>query len=139
VRRLTADTNLYVSALQFGGKPQTLLDIAQDGHIELALLHEILDKTLRILRDKFQRSFEHLADVAPRLRAVTVHVVPTERLDVVKTDASDNKVIECAVAAGSEVVISGDAHLLSLGGFRDIKIMRVAEFLSGTEPVRTGS
>ncbi|MDT5283384.1 MAG: hypothetical protein QOJ20_4579 [Mycobacterium sp.] len=54
-----------------------------------------------------------------------------------KTDATDNKVIECAVAAGSEVVISGDAHLLSLGRFRDIKIMRVAEFLSGTEPVRS--
>jgi predicted nucleic acid-binding protein len=49
VRRITADTNLYVSALQFGGKPQTLLDMAQDGQIELALSDEILDETLRIL------------------------------------------------------------------------------------------
>jgi putative PIN family toxin of toxin-antitoxin system len=130
VRRVTADTNLYISALQFGGKPQTLLDMAQDGQIELALSDDILGETLRILRDKFQRSPEYLADVEARLRAVTAHVVPRERLDVVKTDATDNKVIECAVAAGSEVVISGDAHLLSLGSFRDIKIMRVADLLA---------
>jgi uncharacterized protein len=130
VRRVTADTNLYVSALQFGGKPQTLLDMAQDGQIELALSDEILGETLRILRDKFQRSPEYLADVEARLRVVTVHVAPRERLDVVKSDATDNKVVECAVAAGSEVVISGDAHLLSLGSFRDIKIMRVADFLA---------
>jgi putative PIN family toxin of toxin-antitoxin system len=130
VRRVTADTNLYVSALQFGGKPQTLLDMAQDGQIELALSDEILGETLRILRDKFQRSPEYLADVEARLRTVTVHVAPRERLDVVKSDATDNKVVECAVTAGSEVVISGDAHLLSLGSFRDIKIMRVADFLA---------
>ncbi|MDT5283385.1 MAG: hypothetical protein QOJ20_4580 [Mycobacterium sp.] len=74
MRRVTADTNLYVSALQFGGKPQTLLDMAQDGHIELAVSDEILDETLRILRDKFQRSSEYLTDVEARLRAVTVHV-----------------------------------------------------------------
>jgi predicted nucleic acid-binding protein len=58
VRRVTADTNVYVSAIQFGGKPQTLLDLAQDGQIELALSNAILDETLRILRDKFKHSPE---------------------------------------------------------------------------------
>ena len=130
MRRITADTNLYVSALQFGGKPQTLLDMAQDGQIELALSDEILDETLRILRDKFQRSPEHLRDAEAQLRAVTKHVSPTERLDVVKADPTDNKILECAVAAGSEVVVSGDKHLLELDGFREMQIIRVAEFLA---------
>jgi putative PIN family toxin of toxin-antitoxin system len=130
VRRITADTNLYVSALQFGGKPQTLLDMAQDGQIELALSDEILDETLRILRDKFQRSPEYLRDAEAQLRAVTKHVSPTERLDVVKADPTDNKILECAVAAGSEVVVSGDKHLLELDGFREMQIIRVAEFLA---------
>jgi uncharacterized protein len=130
VRRVTADTNLDVSALQFGGKPQTLLDMAQDGQIEMALSDEILEETLRILRDKFHRSPEYLADVEARLRAVTVHVVPSERLAVVKADPSDDRILECAVAAGSDVIVSGDQHLRTLREFRGIPVMAVSAFLA---------
>lgn len=129
MRRVTADSNIYVSALQFGGKPQTLLDLAQDGQIELALSDGILDEALRILHDKFQRTPEYLRDVKAQLRAVTVYISPTERLDVVKADPTDNKVLECALSAGSEVVVSGDRHLLDLSEFRGIPVITVATFL----------
>ncbi len=36
MKRVVADTNILVSALQFGGKPKQLLDLAVDGQIELA-------------------------------------------------------------------------------------------------------
>ena len=62
------------------GSLKTLLDMAQDGQIELALSDEILDETLRILRDKFQRSPEYLRDAEAQLRGVTKHVSSTERL-----------------------------------------------------------
>jgi putative PIN family toxin of toxin-antitoxin system len=129
VRRVTADTNLYVSALQFGGKPQTLLDLAQDGQIELAVSDDILNETLRILRDKFGGSPEYLRDAKAQLRAITVHVMPAEKVDAVPSDQSDNRILECAVAAGSDTVVTGDGHLLSLVSFRGIKIVRVAQFL----------
>jgi predicted nucleic acid-binding protein len=58
------------------------------------------------------------------------HVTPVERLRVVTSDADDDKILECAVAAGSEIVVTGDAHLLSLGDFSGIRIQRVAEFLA---------
>jgi hypothetical protein len=60
---------------------------------------------------------------------VTKHVSPTDRLDVVKADPTDNKILECAVAAGSEVIVSGDRHLLGLGEFRSNPIMTVATCL----------
>jgi len=71
----------------------------------------------------------------PRHRAVRAagfakHVTPVERLRVVTSDADDDKILECAVAAGSEIVVTGDAHLLSLGDFSGIRIQRVAEFLA---------
>ncbi len=47
----------------------------------------------------------------PTLRSIGRMVTSTERLDAVPADADDNRIVECAVAAGSEVVISGDAHL----------------------------
>ena len=47
----------------------------------------------------------------------------------VKDDASDNRIVECAVAAGSDVIVTGDKHLLALGSFRGIDIVRVSDFL----------
>ena len=40
------------------------------------------------------------------------------------------RILECAVAGGSETVVTGDVHLLSLGSFRGMRIQKVAEFLT---------
>ena len=56
-------------------------------------------------------------------------VTPGESLDAVPADPTDNRILECAVAAGSEVIVSGDKHLLGLGSFRGIEIVSVGEFL----------
>jgi predicted nucleic acid-binding protein len=63
-------------------------------------------------------------------------VVPSTAVDVVKADPSDNRIIDCAVAAGSGCIVSGDKHLLKLGQYEGIKIMRVADFLREILPGR---
>ncbi|MBI4484472.1 MAG: putative toxin-antitoxin system toxin component, PIN family [Acidobacteria bacterium] len=133
MRRITADSNILVSALQYGGKPLTLLDMAQDGRIELAISDDILTETLRVLRDKFRRPAEWLEQANGHLRAITKHVSPAERIDAVRADPDDNRVLECAVAADSQVIVSGDTDLLELGTFRSIPVMTVAAFLAGFE------
>jgi len=130
VERVTADSNVLISAVRFGGKPLDLLALAVDGEIELAISDGILRETLRILHDKFHTSPERLEQIEGFLSAITTHVYPTERIDAVAADRDDNRVLECAVKAGSRVIISGDQHLLDLGRFNDIEILRVADFLS---------
>jgi hypothetical protein len=51
VKRVVADTNVLVSALQFGGKPKQLLDLAIDGRVDLAVSEAIIAETLRVLRE----------------------------------------------------------------------------------------
>jgi uncharacterized protein len=63
------------------------------------------------------------------LDAITTRVQPIERIDAVAADADDNRILECAVAGGSECIVSGDSDLLGLGKFRGITIQRPAEFL----------
>jgi len=41
----------------------------------------------------------------------------------------DNKILECAVSAGAEFIITGDSHLLNLENFRGIEILAPDEFL----------
>ncbi|MES1256432.1 MAG: putative toxin-antitoxin system toxin component, PIN family [Acidobacteriota bacterium] len=128
--KVVADTNVLVSALVFGGKPQAILDLAHDGGVELFISNEILAETTRILRDKFHRIPAQLALDVMALEAVMVRVQPLEKIDAVPGDPTDNRILECAVAAGADVIVSGDAHLLRLGEFRGIKIQRPADFLT---------
>jgi putative PIN family toxin of toxin-antitoxin system len=134
VKRVVADTNILVSALQFGGKPKQLLDLAVDGHVDLAISDAIIAETLRVLRDKFDRASAWLAEAEPQLRIIARVVEPTETITAIEADPSDDRILECAVAAAAEVIVSGDSHLLELARFRDIPIRRVAEFLTEQHP-----
>lgn len=42
MKRVVADTNVLVSALQFGGKPKQLLDLATDGQVDLVISEAIM-------------------------------------------------------------------------------------------------
>jgi putative PIN family toxin of toxin-antitoxin system len=126
---VTADSNLYISAILRGGKPRDLLNLARSGQLDLSLSKDILAETLGVLQSKFQRTPEQLQEDEAYLRRITRMVEPSERIDAVKADPADNAIIECAVAAGSEAIVSGDKHLLSLGSFRGIPVMTVAAFL----------
>jgi len=56
-------------------------------------------------------------------------VRPKEKVSVVKKDPTDNKFLECALAANADYIMSGDKHLLELREFRNIKIIRTWEIL----------
>ena len=71
-----------------------------------------------------------------QLRVVARTVTPTDNVNAVDADPSDNRILECALAAEAEVTVTGDTHLLSLGSFRDIPIQRVARFLEAFQERR---
>ena len=84
--RVVADTNVLVSALQFGGKPNQLLDLAIDGQVDLAVSEAIIAETLRVVRDKFDRAPEWVAETERQLRVISRLVLPTESIQVIEAD-----------------------------------------------------
>jgi predicted nucleic acid-binding protein len=82
-----------------------------------------------VLGQKFDRKSEWLTEADRQLRVITRIVAPTETIQAIEADPTDDRILECAVAAGAEVIVSGDTDLLALGTFRGIRIQRVAEFL----------
>ncbi|MGA8030343.1 MAG: putative toxin-antitoxin system toxin component, PIN family [Bryobacteraceae bacterium] len=127
--RVTADTNIYISALQFGGQPLRLLELAREENIVLTTSAAILQEIAEVLRDKFQRSERDIEQAMQHLSHIAETVIPSERVNAVADDPDDNAIIECALAAEANVIVSGDRHLLSLGQFGGIQIMKVADFL----------
>lgn len=129
--KVVCDTNVLVSAILFGGKARDIVRMVSEARIEgflsLAICEELEEV---LLRPKFGLSPEQVA-VALELVRQTFHLVcPAERLDVVAEDPADNAVVEAAVAAGADVIVSGDRHLLTLGSFRTIRILSPAAFLA---------
>ena len=131
MERVTADSNIWISGLNWRGKPHELLDLARDGKIELAVSEPILDEVSRILHDKFAWSVDRLSALRTEIATFTKHVSPDETIDAVQSDHDDNRILECAVTAGSDVVVTGDTDPLMLGSFRGIKMLRVSDFLAG--------
>jgi putative PIN family toxin of toxin-antitoxin system len=123
---VTADTNIYVSALHFGGVPARFLNEAIAGTFTLAVSEPLLFEVHRVLQTKFLWSDDALTDVLTQLADWTTLVHPARTLAVVAADPDDNRILECAVEACSEYIVSGDNHLLRLGSYGGIRIVRVA-------------
>ena len=127
---VTADTNVYISALVFAGTPRQFLLEAEAGRFRLAISDAILVELRGVLRDKFSWSETAVEAAIGHLFGCATVVNPTEVLDVVPGDEDDNRVVECAVAAGSRFIVTGDGDLLRLGSYAGIQILKVAEFLA---------
>ena len=127
--RVTADSNIYISALHFGGPPDDLLALARAGAIHLTVSDEILDEVTRVLRDKFGWTPDAALIAREVIEGFTEKVKPTQRVDIVKEDPSDNRILECAEAGKSEYLVTRDNHLLKLGRYGGAEIIKVADLL----------
>jgi putative PIN family toxin of toxin-antitoxin system len=130
VLRVTCDTNVIISALNFSGNPARILDMAADGAIRLAVSDDILSEVERVLRrPKFGWPQERIDNAIREISVFTEHVEPKQRIDIVTEDPTDNRILDCATASSSEYLVSGDKHLLKVGKYQGVKIVPPAEFI----------
>ena len=55
-------------------------------------------------------------------------VDPKAKLNIVKEDEEDNRILECALSVKADIIVSGDKHLLALGRFKNTRILTPREF-----------
>lgn len=133
--RVVADSNIFVSALLFGGKPAELLRAAEDGRCVLVVSEQILSEVAEVFARKFRREENWVATALERIQATAELSVPTMQL-LACADPDDNRILEAAVEGRADCIVSGDKHLLRMKVFRGIEILTPNEFL---ERVGSGS
>jgi putative PIN family toxin of toxin-antitoxin system len=126
---VTLDTNIYVSALEFGGVGARLLGMARAGMFRIDVSDAILDELLTVLRDDFRWDGYRLHFGREQIANVANRVVPRQRLDIIKEDPDDNRILECAVEAKSDFIVSSDKDLLRLGNYGDVRMVTAKEFM----------
>lgn len=125
---VTLDSNVYISALEFHGIGAQLLLMARAGAIRIDTSAAILTETLGVLRDKFGWEGYRLRFAQGALRKLTRVVEPTSTIEVAD-DADDNRILECALEAGSDFIVTEDKDLLRLGSYQGTPIIRTTDFL----------
>ena len=132
--RIVLDSNVYISALIFGGNPRIVLELAEEGLVEVSVSQPILAEVERILREKFSWPNDRVEAAASHLWAFAHHASPLQTVgDCI--DPDDNRVLEFALEARAHVIVTGDAHLLTLHPYREILILTPKQFLE-TKPWR---
>lgn len=123
------DSNVYVSALAIpGGVAARALQAAVEGRFELVLSRPIIVEVLDVLARKFARDAQELSRTALFLSSVGAIVTPRRTLRVLR-DEPDNRILECAIEARADVVVTGDRAMLSLGTWEGIRIVALREFV----------
>lgn len=133
---LVLDTNVLISALiSPTGPPAKIVRLWEQEHFEVAsspALKAELEKTLAY--PKIQKLFPQFQSRLPlliaRLQSNSVMVESEIELDVIQEDPSDNRILECAIAAEAQYIISGDKHLLALKQYEGIIILSPAGFMA---------
>lgn len=130
--RIVLDTNSLVSAIGWNGNQRKILaDCINHNHILLESEDLIGEFEEVIRRDKFRSiSKEEIGEFLVLLKSFCVMVYPREKISIIKEDPDDNIIIECALEGKADFIISGDAHLINLKIYKDIKIVSAKEFLS---------
>jgi uncharacterized protein len=133
--RVVLDTNVWLSALLWGGLPDQILQRVERGDLEAIASESILDELAKTIdRPKLQRRLNQLGlnrDVLLLTVRQIIVLVPEELISVENLrDPKDAMIVSAAIVGNADVIITGDQDLLVLGEVGQIRILTPRDFLA---------
>jgi len=111
--RVFLDTNVLVSGFATRGLSADVVRLLLAEH-ELSVGEVVLEETRRVLTEKFGVPDEKADEIEGLLRWHHVEPVPESEPPVEVRDPDDEIVLASAIAAGAEILITGDKDLLDV-------------------------
>ena len=128
--RVTVDTNFLISATQWDySVAHKLLKKFILSDAKIFTTQDILDETAEVLERDFKYSKSEAKNIIEKILLFADLIEPKQKVDVIKDDPDDNKVIECAIESSSNYIVTYDKHLLKLKEYKGIKIVKPEEIL----------
>ncbi|MFA5050340.1 MAG: putative toxin-antitoxin system toxin component, PIN family [Candidatus Micrarchaeia archaeon] len=132
--KVTLDTNILVSGTFWEGEAFKIIQLIEQKKIECYLSKAILEEYNKVLHS--EEILEKVSEHHLKIKSAIIKVIeicsivdPKTRIVVVDEDPDDNKILECAVEAKVNYIVSYDEHLLKLKEFEGIKIVLPKELL----------
>lgn len=95
---ITVDTNFLISATQWDySVSHKLLLKMIEREVKIFTTKEILEEFSKVLARDFKYTLEEINYIITKVSSVTTLIETTSKVDVVKDDPEDNKILECAL------------------------------------------
>ncbi len=129
--RVVADTSVYVSAIVFGGTCEAILALTRAGVVDLFLSPAIRNELRSVLQNTMGWTEPQIREALTEVNALAAIVRPSVRVSGILTHDQDHRILEAALAAHADYLVTGDKkHLQPLKIFRGIRIVSPREFLN---------
>lgn len=127
--RIVSDTNFLISAVLWDKSvSHKLLIKLIEKDIEIFTSINILKEFKEVITRDFKYNKQEIESIVSKLLNFIKIIKPNIKIDIIKKDKDDNKILECAVSSNAEYILSYDNHLLNLKEFRGIKIIKPEDF-----------
>lgn len=132
--RISPDTNVLISATFWHGDSSRIIESAEKKKHQLVLSNDIVQEYDEVLKyeeiqSKIKDKNLEMKYSVGKIMSLAEIVYPKEKVDVIKDDPDDNKILECAKEGMADCIISNDGHLLKLSKFEGIQIITPREFI----------
>ena len=132
--RVVIDTNVWLSALLWGGQPSLIIQLIERKHIQAISSENILTELTGILqKTKLQNRLNQLKFSANEVVVVAKRLMTLVAIEEViipeLRDPKDQMILATAIFGDAQIVISGDKDLLVLHPYGSISILSPQEFL----------
>jgi len=121
------DTNVLASAAATRGLCADVLREVFASH-ELFISDQVLAELRRVLRLKFGVGQDLIDDFIWLLEQDSVRAQPAQLPRIELKDRDDLAIVGAAIAAGVEVLVTGDKELLDLGRFVNLEVLSPRQF-----------
>ncbi len=122
------DTNVYVAEALLGRAAERLLEATQRASWRIFTSSYVLDEIELVMAERLDcsRRFALLTRQRALRRATLVERSPARH--VVPADPKDSPVLQAALAAGVDYLVTNDAHLLVLSPYEGLRIVSMTDY-----------
>jgi uncharacterized protein len=126
--KIVFDTNVYISEALTGGLSEAVIDATVGSRWRIFVSEYLIDEFERVMLHELGRPRRFVA-LARRniLRRAILLELPSSR-HIVADDPHDSPILQTALAASADMLVSRDAHLLSLDPYESLRIVSVAAY-----------
>jgi uncharacterized protein len=122
------DANVYIAEALLGGSAEQMIAATLAARWRIFSSAQVLDETQRVLTVKlgFSERLARLTGDRTRRRSTRV-TLPASRHTVL-TDPADSPILQAALAAGCDYLVTNDKHLLALNPYESLRIISMTDY-----------
>ena len=127
--RIVNDTNVWLSALYFSGKPAQIVHIIEEKNLISVTSHAILNELREKMILNFQTPVFAANGTVSYIQSIS-ELVSLRGRDFGLRDRADNMVLETAIVGKCSFLITGDNDLLILKKYKNLQVVTPSQFLN---------